>query len=182
MRHAALLDRSRTALVLIDLQEGYRPALHRWDRVVAASTVLVRGAAMLDVPLLVTEQYPRGLGHTAAEVASHFPLQPTITEKMSMSCCGAAAFLERLRETRLRPDGAQKKKAGRPAFFFRRVDPSYSVLVLDLLPERHFALVDSEGEAALGIRAHPGLEHHGGPLLPVVGERDQEPVVALLAL
>src|SRR5437879_1281143 len=100
MRHAALLDRSRTALVLIDLQEGYRPALHRWDRVVAASTVLVRGAAMLDVPLLVTEQYPRGLGHTAAEVASHFPPQLTITEKMSMSCCGAAAFLERLRETR----------------------------------------------------------------------------------
>ena len=100
MRNAALLDRSRTALVLIDLQEGYRPALHRWDRVAAASTVLVRGAAMLDVPLLVTEQYPRGLGHTAAEVASHFPPQLTITEKMSMSCCGAAAFLERLRETR----------------------------------------------------------------------------------
>src|SRR5439155_867761 len=99
-RTAALLGRSRTALVLIDLQEGYRPALHRWDRVAAASTVLVRGAAMLDVPLLVTEQYPRGLGHTAAEVASHFPPQLTITEKMSMSCCGAAAFLERLRETR----------------------------------------------------------------------------------
>ena len=86
--------------MLIDLQEGYRPALHRWDRVAAASTVLVRGAAMLDVPLLVTEQYPRGLGHTAAEVARHFPPQLTITEKMSMSCCGAAAFLERLRETR----------------------------------------------------------------------------------
>src|SRR2546428_13852982 len=100
MRHAALLDRSRTALVLIDLQEGYRPALHRWDRVAAASTVLVRGAAMLDVPLLVTEQYPRGLGHTAAEVASHFPPQLTITEKMPMSCCGAPAFPKRPPETR----------------------------------------------------------------------------------
>src|SRR5438552_18498303 len=100
MRHAALLDRSRTALVLIDLQEGYRPALHRLERVAAASTVLVRGAAMLDVPLLVAEQYPRGLGRTAAEVASHFPPQLIITEEMSLSCCGAAASLARLRETR----------------------------------------------------------------------------------
>ena len=100
MRHAALLDRSRTALVLIDLQEGYRPALHRWDRVIAATAVLLRGAALLDVPLLVTEQYPRGLGHTATEVASLFPPRLAVIEKMSMSCCGAAAFLERLRETR----------------------------------------------------------------------------------
>src|SRR5437867_10193089 len=99
MRNAALLDRSRTALVLIDLQEGYRPALHRWDRVVAASTLLVRGAALLDVPLLVTEQYPRGLGHTAPEVSSHFRAGLAVTEKMSMSCCGAAPFAGRLVET-----------------------------------------------------------------------------------
>ena len=37
MRHPALLDRGATVLVLIDLQEGYRRALHGWERVVAAS-------------------------------------------------------------------------------------------------------------------------------------------------
>ena len=99
MRHAALLDRRRTVLVLIDLQEGYRPALHRWDRVVAASALLVRGAALLDVPLLVTEQYPRGLGHTAPEISSYLPSGLLVTEKISMSCCGAAPFVSRLAET-----------------------------------------------------------------------------------
>ena len=99
MRHAGLLDRGRAVLVLIDVQEGYRPALHRWDRVVAASSLLVRGAALLDVPLLVTEQYPRGLGHTAGELAARFPPQLTVVEKMTMSCCGAEAFMNRLAET-----------------------------------------------------------------------------------
>jgi len=99
MRHAALLDRRRTVLVLIDVQEGYRPALHRWDRVVAASALLVRGAVLLDVPLIVTEQYPRGLGHTAPEIATHLPAGLRVTEKMTMSCCGAASFVSRLAET-----------------------------------------------------------------------------------
>ena len=99
MRHAALLDRRRTVLVLIDLQEGYRAALHAWDRVVAASALLVRGAALLDLPLLVSEQYPRGLGHTAAEVSTQFPAGLPVIEKMSMSRCSATAFASRLEET-----------------------------------------------------------------------------------
>ena len=96
MRHPALLDRAGTVLVLIDLQEGYRPALHAWERVTIACRLLVDGAAILGVPLVVTEQYPRGLGHTAPEVASRFPPALGVIEKMSMSCCGAAQFTERL--------------------------------------------------------------------------------------
>jgi hypothetical protein len=51
---------------------------------------------LLGVPVLVTEQYPRGLGHTASEVARHFPSASKPIEKMSMSCCGAEAFVEAL--------------------------------------------------------------------------------------
>ncbi len=82
--------------MLIDLQEGYRTALHAWDRVVTATTLLVRGATLLGVPLLVTEQYPRGVGRTAAEVAAHFPPGLQVDEKMTMSCCGSTTFVERL--------------------------------------------------------------------------------------
>jgi len=96
MCQTALLDRERTALVLIDLQEGYRSALDGWERVTAASALLVRGAALLGVPLLVTEQYPCGLGHIAREVAAHFPAGFPVVEKLSISCCGAPAFMERL--------------------------------------------------------------------------------------
>jgi nicotinamidase-related amidase len=99
MRHPALLDRDRTALVLIDVQEGYRRALPGWDRVVTAGSLLVQGAAILGIPLVVTEQYPRGLGHTADELASRFPAGLTVIEKTTMSCCGAPAFAERLGAT-----------------------------------------------------------------------------------
>jgi len=99
MRHPALLDRDRAVMVLIDLQEGYRKVLHGWDRTVAASVLLVRGAGILGVPFLVTEQYPRGLGHTAPEVTMHFPAGTVPIEKSTMSCCGADAFLERLQST-----------------------------------------------------------------------------------
>ncbi|HLK12046.1 MAG TPA: hydrolase [Candidatus Binatia bacterium] len=96
MRHPGLLDRHRAVLLLIDLQEAYRPVLHGWDGVRDACAVLVRGASILELPLLVTEQYPRGLGRTAAEVAAHFrPGQPVL-EKLSMSCCGSQAFMDAL--------------------------------------------------------------------------------------
>lgn len=96
MRHPDLLDRDRAALVLIDLQEGYRSVLDGWSDVVRASALLIRGAALLGVPLLVTEQYPRGLGHTAAEVVEHFPPDTPRIEKMTMSCAGASQFVESL--------------------------------------------------------------------------------------
>src|SRR3989442_510343 len=99
MRHPALLDRERSLLVVIDLQEGYRSALHSWERVAVACRLLVEGVTILGVPILVTEQYPRGLGHTAPEVAGRFPGGLQVIEKMSMSCCGATAFTERLAAT-----------------------------------------------------------------------------------
>src|SRR5262249_22399576 len=94
-----LLDRAATALVLVDVQEGYRPVLHGWERVVTACTLLLRGTRILGIPLVVTEQYPRGVGHTASEVAAHFPPALTVVEKMTMSCCGAGVFTEQLRKT-----------------------------------------------------------------------------------
>jgi nicotinamidase-related amidase len=96
MRHPALLDSGRTVLVVIDLQEGYRSVLEGWDGVVAATTLLVRGAVLLGVPILVTEQYPRGLGRTAAEVLRHFPPDQAVVEKMTMSCAGAPRFVDML--------------------------------------------------------------------------------------
>src|SRR5437870_13910427 len=96
MRHAALLDRRRTVLVLIDLQEGYRPALHAWDRVVAASALLVWGAALLERPLLVTAPCSRGLGHMAAEVANRFPAGRAVSGKRAISGWRATGFAWRL--------------------------------------------------------------------------------------
>jgi nicotinamidase-related amidase len=96
MPHPGLLERAHTVLVLIDVQERYRTVLHGWAGVVEASRLLVRGAGLLGVPVIVTEQYPRGLGHTAPEIASELPSGLAVIEKMTMSCCGCAAFGGRL--------------------------------------------------------------------------------------
>jgi len=99
MRHPGLLDRERAVLLLIDLQESYRRVLHGWDGVVTRAATLLRGCRLLDVPVLITEQYPKGLGHTAAEVASHLPPGTEVVEKLSMSCAGSARLTDDLAAT-----------------------------------------------------------------------------------
>jgi nicotinamidase-related amidase len=95
-RHPQLLAREGTVLVVIDVQEAYRSVLFEYERVAAAVARLIQGAVTLGVPVLATEQYPKGVGHTVAEVATHFPAGTVPIRKMSMSCCGAAEFMTAL--------------------------------------------------------------------------------------
>jgi isochorismate hydrolase len=69
MRHPALLDRRRAALAVIDMQEAFRKMIGEYDEYAARIALLVQACGILDVPVLVTEQYPKGLGRTAAEIA-----------------------------------------------------------------------------------------------------------------
>jgi nicotinamidase-related amidase len=62
-----LLDRKRAALVVVDVQESFRPYAS-FEGVAGACAKLVQAARILQVPALVSEQYPKGLGHTAPEV------------------------------------------------------------------------------------------------------------------
>lgn len=66
-----VLDRSRAALIVVDVQEAFRPAVLDFERVAHNAATLVQGARILGVPVLVTEQYPRGLGETVVELAEH---------------------------------------------------------------------------------------------------------------
>ncbi len=63
----SLLDRDRTALVVVDVQEGFR-SYDSFAGVADACNKLVQAAHILQLPSVVSEQYPRGLGHTAPEV------------------------------------------------------------------------------------------------------------------
>jgi nicotinamidase-related amidase len=62
-----LLARDRAALVVIDVQEGFR-SYQVFNGVADACAKLVQAARILALPMLVSEQYPKGLGHTAPEV------------------------------------------------------------------------------------------------------------------
>jgi nicotinamidase-related amidase len=63
----SLLRRDQAALIVVDVQEGFR-AYPSFEAVADACAKLVQGARILGVPLVVSEQYPKGLGHTAPEV------------------------------------------------------------------------------------------------------------------
>jgi nicotinamidase-related amidase len=63
----SLLQRDHATLIVVDVQEGFRP-YDSFAGVVAASAKLIAAARLLGVPALVSEQYPKGLGHSAPEL------------------------------------------------------------------------------------------------------------------
>ncbi|HEY5287107.1 MAG TPA: isochorismatase family protein [Solirubrobacteraceae bacterium] len=63
----SLLERDDAVLVIVDVQEGFR-SYSSFEALAEACSKLLRGARILDVPRIASEQYPKGLGHTAPEV------------------------------------------------------------------------------------------------------------------
>jgi nicotinamidase-related amidase len=88
---AGLLERDRTVLVMIDLQEAFRPAVERFEEVAGNAAILAQAARILELPIVVTEQYPRGLGDTVPEVARHLEGIPRV-EKVVFSAARAEGF------------------------------------------------------------------------------------------
>jgi nicotinamidase-related amidase len=88
---ARVLDRGRAALIVVDVQEAFRPAVLDFERVAAGAATLVRGARILGLPVIVTQQYPKGLGATVPEVAEHLDgIEPI--DKVVFSAAAADGF------------------------------------------------------------------------------------------
>ncbi len=92
MSHISKLSREHAALVVIDMQEAFRPVIPDFGEVSARIAKAVQGARLMEVPVIVTEQYPKGLRHTAEEIIPHLPNQSKVIEKMCFSSCGADDF------------------------------------------------------------------------------------------
>jgi nicotinamidase-related amidase len=90
--HPHRLHRATTALVVVDLQERLLPAMFERERVLENSVRLIQGAAALDLPVIATEQYRKGLGGTVPEIAEVLPGGVVRLEKVAFSACGAAGF------------------------------------------------------------------------------------------
>jgi nicotinamidase-related amidase len=98
-----LLDAARSVVVVIDLQGKLMEQVHRPRLVVEATKRLLRAADLFAVPVVLTEQYPKGLGPTHPEVREAFDALSTpkrVVEKTSFGCCAAPSFGAALREVR----------------------------------------------------------------------------------
>jgi nicotinamidase-related amidase len=84
----ALLERDRCALLVIDVQEGFR-GYDCFADVASACAKLLAAARVLELPVRVSEQYPKGLGHTAPEVGL---AEEAVIEKSVFSAARAESF------------------------------------------------------------------------------------------
>ncbi len=96
-RHPQLLDRTRSGLLIVDIQQRINAVMFQGEQVVRNAVKLIRAARTLNVPIFITEQYPQGLGPTEPAVVEALegvaPLQ-----KMTFSCCGLPELVQNLKE------------------------------------------------------------------------------------
>jgi nicotinamidase-related amidase len=92
------LDAENAVMVVIDIQERLAPAMPQKVYLRMRDTVqmLVHGAEQLGIPVVTTEQYPQGIGHTVPELAD--ACKGNVIEKVSFGCCGEPNFTATLKE------------------------------------------------------------------------------------
>jgi len=90
-----------TALILIDMQERLVPAMKSKDEIIKKQELLLKAAEELNLPVIITEQYPKGLGYTINNLKECIE-NPITIEKNSFSCFGSKEFEEHLKEKKIK--------------------------------------------------------------------------------
>jgi nicotinamidase-related amidase len=95
--HPSILRRDRAALLVVDVQERLWEVMRDRQRLADRLVLMVKACGLLDVPVFVTEQYPKGLGPTIG------PLREVLVDaradvKMTFSCCGIGELPEALKQ------------------------------------------------------------------------------------
>ncbi len=88
--------RANTIALVIDIQEKLFPHIDNHAALEKNCRILIQGLRILDIPMILTEQYPKGLGSTIAPLKILLGDIPPI-EKMSFSCCGEEIVLAKLK-------------------------------------------------------------------------------------
>lgn len=88
------LDAQTSCLVVIDVQSRLNPVMFDPDRAPSGAAKLLQGAEILNVPALVSEQYPQGLGETVEDLQDLLPTGSPI-EKTCFSCMGEDDFTDK---------------------------------------------------------------------------------------
>jgi len=91
----APLKKAGCVLVVVDIQEKLLPAIHDFASVLDRSVKMVTAAKALEVPMLVTQQYTKGLGPTHSAITGLLP-EFAYLEKTTFNCFGAPGFVEAL--------------------------------------------------------------------------------------
>jgi nicotinamidase-related amidase len=103
MTHPNLLNITNSVLLVIDMQERLLPNIHNKEQITLNCNRLINGAAELGIPIIISEQYPRGLGPTISEIKESIDNAKNKTsvqciEKTTFSCTNNDDFLDVVEE------------------------------------------------------------------------------------
>ena len=79
------LKPSSTVLMVCDIQERFKSVIHEWDKMVTVSKTMIDAANIMQMPVVVSEQYPKAFLHTVNEIQSSFDKSTKIFEKKKFS-------------------------------------------------------------------------------------------------
>jgi len=99
MDKLGIVNKKKTVFALVDIQDKFIPVIKDIDRVISNSNILVKASEILNIPLIVTEQYPKGLGHTSEKI--NLPDKKYLIEKVSFSCFGSDEFIKKIKELKV---------------------------------------------------------------------------------
>ncbi len=100
---SAMLNEDKSLLVIIDVQQRLLSAMpeHAGNVMIKQTGILGQAASRLSIPIVVTEQYPKGLGETVEVLQSHISSSNKI-EKTCFSCADSKVFMSSLRSSHRR--------------------------------------------------------------------------------
>ncbi len=94
-----MFSRNKSLLVVIDIQEKLAPHIVEIEKITKQINTMIEGAKLLKIPIILTEQYPEGLGRTISEVASHIRDDAIKIMKRTFSCWREPSFQSAVKAT-----------------------------------------------------------------------------------
>jgi len=92
------ISREDTVLVVVDIQERLAAVMSERENLVENTIHLIEAAKLLSIPVILTEQYPKGLGPTVQDIKDALPSYHPV-EKLAFGCCGEPRFMNALEST-----------------------------------------------------------------------------------
>ncbi len=94
-----ILNKDNSALVIVDIQDKLAVVMSQKEKVTNNCIHLIEAAKLLNIPVIVTEQYPKGLGPTINEIREALPDYAPL-EKVTFDCCKGDGFLQKIASLR----------------------------------------------------------------------------------
>ena len=98
MPHDLQLSAEKSLLLVVDIQQGFVGHIPELDRVIEKSIIMIEAARLLELPIMVTQQYPKGLGQTVPQLQELLTDCPCY-DKVAFSCCGDDTIRRAIRDT-----------------------------------------------------------------------------------